>query len=196
MSSDITIACVKTGTKYSSEYVNKLESMVKRHLKVPFSFLCITDDPTGVNCKTVPVMDDLPGWWAKLTLFAPKPYGIEGKILFLDLDIVILEDLEPFTEPDEFTIIMDWNLPMYNSSVFLLPEGTQTQVWDNFDDVVMQTSKCGDQWWITQAAEGKTWEEGWCTSYRATYRPDGKIVVFHGQPKPHQVNGWVKEHWR
>ncbi|GAH56014.1 unnamed protein product, partial [marine sediment metagenome] len=48
----ITVCCLKVGDKYSSEYVNKLYSMVERNLTVEHDFICITDNPEGVNCKT------------------------------------------------------------------------------------------------------------------------------------------------
>ena len=41
------VVCLKHGSKYSSEYVNKLYNMCKRHLTVPYEFVCFTDDLRG-----------------------------------------------------------------------------------------------------------------------------------------------------
>ena len=45
----LNVICMKWGTKYSSEYVNKLYSMVARNLSVPFRFVCFTDDADGIK---------------------------------------------------------------------------------------------------------------------------------------------------
>jgi len=192
----LSVLCVKTGTKYGPEYVNILQNMVSRRLNISHKFYCITDDPTGVNCSTFDT--ELEGWWAKLQIFQKKPFGLKGKILFLDLDIVIRDEIDCFITNDDFTIIKDWLLPMYNSSVFQLNTGSRHQVWDEYikDPVKAQeTSTCGDQHWITLNAKASLWPKEYCSSYRnSDYL--GKIVVFHGEPKPHQVSdGWVKLLW-
>ena len=43
------VICMKWGTKYGPEYVNTLYSMVKRHMKRPFRFVCLTDDDKGLS---------------------------------------------------------------------------------------------------------------------------------------------------
>ena len=40
---DNIILCMKWGTKYGAEYVNRLYNMVKRHLTLPFKMVCLTD---------------------------------------------------------------------------------------------------------------------------------------------------------
>ena len=42
------ILCLKWGTLYSAEYVNRLHRGVKAHLHRPFRFVCVTDDPSGL----------------------------------------------------------------------------------------------------------------------------------------------------
>ena len=49
----VTIACVKWGTKYNSDYVNKLAAGVRRHLTVPYRFVCFTDDASGISADIV-----------------------------------------------------------------------------------------------------------------------------------------------
>lgn len=174
--------------------------MVQRHLIVPYDFLCITDDPKDVNCRTVKPEGESQGWWTKLTLFKDKPYGIEGPILYLDLDIVILENIDDLAKYNsDFIIIQDWSLPMYNSSVFKLESGSRQYVWDSYirDSMTAQkTARGGDQHWITLKAKGEVWPEDWVLSYKKNNRKqEGKIVVFHGVPNPHECNDWVKDQW-
>lgn len=191
----LSVLCVKTGTKYSSEYVNILKRMVERNLTIPHNFYCVTDDP-NVECETFET--NLEGWWAKLELFKKRPFGLKGKILYLDLDIVIRENIDCFITESDFSIIKDWSLPMYNSSVFLLQTGSRSKVWDEFikdPEKAKSQSLCGDQHWITQNAKATYFPKEWCSSYRNSDFM-GKIVVFHGHPKPHEVNdGWVKLLW-
>jgi hypothetical protein len=52
------VICMKWGTKYGPEYVNRLYAMVRRHLSGDFRFVCLTDDSTGirseVQCLPIP----------------------------------------------------------------------------------------------------------------------------------------------
>ncbi len=55
------ILCMKWGTKYGPEYVNRLYAMVRRHLSGDFRFVCLTDDDKGirseVQCLPIPPLD-------------------------------------------------------------------------------------------------------------------------------------------
>ena len=45
----VNVICIKWGTLYGPEFVNKLYSMVKRNLSLEFRFVCMTDDTTGID---------------------------------------------------------------------------------------------------------------------------------------------------
>ena len=82
------IICVKFGTKYSSEFVNKLFT----DLNSRDNFYCYTDDSNGLD-KSIKVIPDmgrptLKVWWNKLRMF-DKNFPISGKTLFFDLDVKI-----------------------------------------------------------------------------------------------------------
>ena len=38
------VLCMKWGSKYGPEYVNRLYAMVRRHLQGDFQFVCLTDE--------------------------------------------------------------------------------------------------------------------------------------------------------
>ena len=127
---DNIILCMKWGTKYGAEYVNRLYNMVQRHLTLPFKMVCLTDRTEGIDpnvqCFPIPPLD-LPAGspergWNKLSTFEPDLYGLKGNALFLDLDVVIVDNIDCFfQEPGEFLIIHDWKRPWRitgNSSVF------------------------------------------------------------------------------
>ena len=102
------ILCMKWGTKYGPEYVNRLYAMVRRHLSGDFNFVCLTDDTKGirseVQCFPIPplALELAPGQvdraWKKLTTFEENLYGLRGRALFIDLDVVIVGSLDAFFE--------------------------------------------------------------------------------------------------
>ena len=96
------ILCMKWGTKYGADYVNRLYNMVKRHLTLPFKMVCLTDRTEGIDpnvqCFPIPPLD-LPAGspergWNKLSTFEPDLYGLTGNALFLDLDVVIVDNID------------------------------------------------------------------------------------------------------
>lgn len=198
----ITVVCIKVGTKYPASYVNILKNMVERNLSVPHRFVCITDDPTGVHCDTVEAMYSR-GWWTKLSLFAPNAYDFTGKILYLDLDIVIRDNINKLANYDaSFAICRDWLISKYNSSVMLLEIGTETQIWDkyNADTIGAERSFNGDQDLIGEYSNPSVFPERWICSYKVHckgFEPISPIVLFHGRPNPSEVlDPWVLEHWQ
>src|SRR4051812_2318027 len=142
--SDRVVLCMKWGTKYGPEYVNRLYAMVHRHLRGPFRFVCLTDSDEGVRkeveCLPIPDLalpDGLPErGWKKLTTFEADLHGLRGTALFLDIDIVIVDDITPFFElPGEFLIIHDWKRPWRvtgNSSVYRFQLGAHADVLAKF----------------------------------------------------------------
>jgi len=55
------VICMKWGTRYASEYVNKIYGMVMRNTNRPTRLTCFTDDTTGirpeVNCLPLPEIE-------------------------------------------------------------------------------------------------------------------------------------------
>ena len=189
-----TIACVKWGTKYGAEYVRTLHAMVHRNMQENYRFICLTDDPGGLDCDTIPLPGDLEGWWNKVYLF--KPGLFEGRVLFLDLDVVITGALAPLFNDG---IIDDWHLPGYNSSVMSWTAGEHSDLWEKFTAGVPRRLR-SDQDWITELGGWRTFPEGMCVSYRkhaVEGVPQGAVVVcMHGLPKPHEITeGWVPRFW-
>ena len=98
-----TILCVKWGTKYD-DYVEKLKSQIEKNCSVPFNFYCITDNPTKEYDILCPNFWDKyyrpKQFWAyrKLYIFNEDLFPeIQGnKFLYLDLDILIHQDLKYF----------------------------------------------------------------------------------------------------
>ena len=229
MSSDRVILCMKWGTKYGPEYVNRLHAMVRRHLKGDFKFVCLTDRTEGiraeVQCFPIPEMNiaeaKRDGAWKKLTTFEADLYGLQGTALFLDLDVVIVDDITSFFEvPGEFLIIHDWKRPQRvtgNSSVYRFTLGAHADVLDKFrkEHEALRREFRNEQAYLSDEMhkQGKLqyWDASWCASYKyhciapwpmnyftEPKVPQGaRIVIFHGvMNPPDALAGLSKGNWR
>jgi len=193
----VTVACVKKGTKYGPQYVERLANGVLRWMPrgLEYRFVCFTDDPMAdVDCE--PLTEDLPGWWSKLELFKA-----ERPLIYFDLDTIIVGDLTPLIEWEGFGILKDPWLPGYGSGVMKLTGG-EGHVWRKFRPGIMGMLR-GDQDWLNLVMpDARTFPPSWFPAFKAHdcfgAPPDGAIAVsFHGFPKVHQVSaGWVPQYWR
>ena len=137
MDKPLHVVCLKWGTKYPPDHVNRLFSMVRRNLTVDFTFHCLTEDAVGLDSDIhhLPLeTSDLKGWWYKLSLFRKEFFNLEGNILYFDLDVVITGNIDFLaTMPGDFLICRGWsrNL-MWNSSVMRFEAGANADIWDSF----------------------------------------------------------------
>lgn len=184
------IVCLKHGQKYDSIYVNKLYNMCKRNSKISFGFACITEDASGLNPEikhiAIPNHLSLNGWWYKPWVFSNE-LPLEGTILFLDLDIVIIQNIDELWSyhPDSFCIIRDFNRSVqkdwnkFNSSIFKLTKGSHSYVWTNFiKDTSIMRKMHGDQDWIfSQITKNfQFWPDQWMQSYKWEIRDRQEII--------------------
>lgn len=169
------VVCVKWGPKYPAQYANILHSMVQRHLSAPFEFVCYTDDPRGLapGIRTIPIPpSNTVGWWHKLSLFKPGLFPPDCRILYFDLDIVIVGSLDFLLESKApFTIIRSWKTKYrtWNSSVMLFDPPATHFIYERFQERsadIMRSYK-SDQDWIFE-----------CTKDTAANWPDAKIISF------------------
>ena len=94
---------------YTAEHVNKLEEMVARNLSLPHEFICITDNPVGINCRTIPLWNkckELGGCYNRLYVFSEDMKELIGdRFVCIDLDCVIVGSLDAlFIRQDDFMI--------------------------------------------------------------------------------------------
>jgi len=206
----LTVACVKHGTKYGPDYVNRLYAMVRRHLPGNWRFVCLTDDAEGLRPEigTIDISDiGLQGWWTKLALFDPRTPFADPTVFYLDLDTVVVGDLG-FIEDLKvgFHILEHSFNPGFNSSVMLFDRSFAAPVYERFarSDLDRLT---GDQDWLEECMPGIDIFPRTPVRIYKSLEPDldaaglartgAKIVTFPTVPKPHQVlTGWVPEHWR
>jgi hypothetical protein len=121
------IICIKWGTLFGPEYVNRLYSGVRRHLDRPVRFICMTEHSEGIHpdveiipLVVEPFLDEMnaalavanrQGAMRKVSLFRQGLIpDLDGPILGFDLDVVITGDLEPLWSHEAGTVAMraDW----------------------------------------------------------------------------------------
>jgi uncharacterized Rossmann fold enzyme len=183
-----------------AEYVNILYEAVELNLSVPHKFVCFTDNPDGIECETRPIQGN--GWFAKLFLF--KEFT-EGRVIFLDLDTVITGNIDHLAEyTGDFALLRDFYKPDgYGSGVMLWRGGYGHQITDSFIADGQPEIEGGDQVYIESMVRADYVQDLFpekIISYKAHATlgipPKTSIVCFHGLPRPHQVDGWVKLFWK
>lgn len=212
----LTICCVKGGDLYGPEYVNNLFDMVSRNLRaMPGRFVCFTDDASGIDtrvqCEPLPL--SLEGWWNKLYLFKPGVFKEGERVLYFDLDTLILGDIDEiagFIAP--FAMLRDFYRPdHWASGVMAFTVGKETaQIWNRWLSANKLRIDGGDQAWIEKILIERSIKPellqdifpGQFVSYKADClgvapKRGTRIVCFHGHPRPHECGAdWVKGVWR
>jgi hypothetical protein len=225
-----TIACMKWGTKFSGEDVNRLYRMVRRWLPGEFRFVCLTDNADGLLAEITPLpIPDVPivghrsdRGWRKLGLFASDLGGVPGDALYLDLDVVVVDDLSPLFEIDgAFRIIKDYKLFRYrhsytgNSSAVRFRIGDHAGLLDllnQYGEGVREAFR-NEQELLSYYARGRGilqyWPRAWCPSFKygcvrpmplglflpPRKPPGARVIVFHGTPKPEEAVRGVGSKW-
>lgn len=195
----VNVICMKWGRLYGPEYVNHLRAGVARHLARPHRFVCFTDDASGlsgaVEARPLPDLGLPPGHtdtrWQKLAVFRPQLADLSGPTLFLDLDLVIVDDLGPFFDrPGRFHIVRDDDLFRHkplrrlnpgrdrflhsvgNSSVFRFEIGAHRYILDAYlADPKAATAgyEISQQFQTAQLAQHGDlhyWPSDWCVSFK------------------------------
>lgn len=184
------LVCVKWGTMYGPEYVNRLYGMVSRHLAPPFRLVCLTDDRRGIRPEVecfdlpelgVPHPQRTMGKWRKQILWGASVPGLQGVALFVDLDSVIvgpLDDYFSIGNPGDVYVARNWARPLEKlgqTSVFRFPVGGNAHILDDFraDAQGIADKYQFEQHYVTAAVTGgvKFWPEAWTKHFRLHCMP-------------------------
>lgn len=154
----VAVCCIKWGTKFAPDYVNILRRAVADHLSLAHRFVCVTDDPAGLD----PEIEAHPfpdfglsrdrwkgGSWPKVALFAPGILQDDEIALYLDIDVMILGSLDDYIncaiERPGFHTLREWNPAPYKllplalrpnrgsqGSIYVWNVGMQRHIYDAF----------------------------------------------------------------
>jgi len=224
-----TVICMKWGTRYGADFVNRLEIAIKRNTTRPTQLVCLTDDSSGVSetvhCKAIPdinLPDELISTpWRKLVLWKDNLVGLNGDALFLDLDLVITNNIDEMFdfEPGRFCVIENWTQPgkkIGNTSCFRWNIGTHTHIFDKLEteqERILSTYRIEQVYISREVTDMVFWPKQWCASFKHSLLPkwplnffkvpvlpsDTKIVAFTGKPDQDEaaLGVWpVKSPWK
>lgn len=207
------VVCMKWGDRYGPEYVNRLYGMVRRQTTGPLRFVCMTDDRAGIrsevecwDCPEIAIPEPhARRGWRKVTLFAERLGDLAGEVLFLDLDVVVVDDIDPLFEyGEDFVLMKNWSQPgsgIGNTSVYRFTVGGHPYLLSRLlaDPEGIIGEHVNSQTYISRTIRSKMfWPDEWCVSFkvqcvppvparwwRAPRLPAGaKVVIFPGKPDP------------
>lgn len=205
----ISIICFKWAprpgyrSKFEAVHVHTLRNMVRRHYPDPHRFICITDDPTGLDAdvEVIPLWDDYadlpnpsfpdgPSCYRRLKMFSPDIGKLVGeRFVCIDLDVVIVDDLRPlFNRTEDFVgfrnPVPQWPL---NGSMFMMTAGARPDVWNSFDPLISPkltheaSMRGSDQGWMSYVLgwEEAMWgpEDGVISFQREVVRKAGRLPI-------------------
>lgn len=209
----VNILCVKWGTAFDCDYVNKLYSMVSKHFHHTFTFYCFTDAPIGLNKDIIPIELNDEGWikwWTKITLWNHQVTKNNLNIFF-DLDVIIRDDISDLiNEETEYLTIIEnhWNDPIetlkgleqnlscdINSSIMIWRYNQSIQqIYDFFSNnkhTFMKDYKGIDKvlyYYEFDEVNFNTISDKWVCSYHHGKDENQPVVIFNQGNKQKDIN--------
>ncbi len=183
-----TVLCLKWGDRYGPDYVNKLYSMVRRNTARPLRFVCITDDPTGldkgVETREMPPFN-LPEYlrghpFRRMFIFDETLYDLEGDVLHFDVDLLVtgsVDDFFDFKPESTFCVAENWTQigqGIGNMSIFRFRVGAHTNIWRMFSadpEAQVKTYRNSQTFVCRNISELHFWPSDWCLSFKHSLIP-------------------------
>lgn len=190
-----TVICIKWGTRYGADYVNRLASMIWRNTARPTRVICFTDDSKGVDPRVVtaplPAFQNIPDrvsrlGWRKLSLYQQPLLDLSGDVLFVDLDVVITGSIDPFFdfEPGRYCVAKNWSEPelrVGNTTVYRFPVGQMTYIFENFNrdpEQYLAKYRNSQKYISGEAHDMVFWPGDWCVSFKHSLLPGWPMRFF------------------
>lgn len=154
---------------YRPEHVNILANAVKYFCPWPHRFICITDEPHKEFNKNVeyyptpkaakrlrnieaPQGRNFPSCYCRLWLFSEAARELGDRILLMDVDCMVLQDLQPLFAIDADFVgwrpISIWGREgRIGGGTWALKTGKVTRLWDEFNEnpakMILETRELG-----------------------------------------------------
>lgn len=111
---EIKFNCLKWGSLYGPEYVNRAYGGLLRHCQVPFRFICYTDNSTDISSKIeIRDIEELRPYDTKMVFTYEKLMLIDknesDKNFWIDLDVLIHKDITDIVTRPHNNITFIWN---------------------------------------------------------------------------------------
>ncbi len=134
----LTVLCWSWAGKFEPVYVNRLRAALARHLHLEHQVVCVTDDPTGIDpdIRTVPLTEftNTPRCRRRMKQY-DRDFArtIGDRILSIDLDVVIVDDITPIVNRPEPVVC--WKVgyaSVYSGSFVLFDADALHGLWTLF----------------------------------------------------------------
>jgi hypothetical protein len=191
---------------WGPKYIEKLQNMLARNTTVDYKFHVFTDNMVMRGYYFNPFMK----WNLNKFQCFDKKYGLEGRILTIDLDVLILDNIDDILKFDDEFITCEAAYQKGQAGGSIV--GTTVQkgrdLW-NFilqnKDTVEQETGGSERFFIRKyVPECTFWQDKYSGIY--SYKKDCKdgvpsdarIIRMHGKPRPHEIretSELVKKYW-
>lgn len=220
----LAVVCTLWGDRYSEANVHALRSMAAAFIRTPHRFVCLSDRETieGVETRPLQQISGERGGMANFSKLAAFDGGFQRsigeRIVFLDLDTVLLDDISEIVMGCGEFAIMEGTMTRdgariapYNGSMWVCDAGARDHFLSSFDParipeidtIRMETGRIAvgsDQAWIALVSpnERTIGEAEGLHQYCAGREPErfdrARAVFFAGTVKPWDFSaGWLAE---
>jgi hypothetical protein len=187
------VVCLKVGDKYNSDFVNKLYRACKRNLSIDYNFYCFTENKEGLDANIK--VKDLPvakypfirSWWWKTYLHKEGLFDEKDTNLYIDLDMVIVDNMDKFFTHDSSSRYIGCTLPIKKkgfANYIFRWKGNFDKVWDLIvlNPSLMETYRSDQEYVEDLLFETITfYPSEWVKSYKWEVRSSSDLLEY--QPK-------------
>lgn len=190
----VTVVCTRWLDAFPVSYVRLLKNAVAANLQQEHRFVCVTDNPEGLDSDIqgirmpdmgLPLHHRKHGCWPKLSIFAPGVLPPDEPALYLDLDVLVRSNLDPFFEQIRskpgLHVLREWNPTLWNALPYQLRPDRGVQgsilgfiprdhgyIYEQFmADTAIPLSYPLDQDFLTENVTKRTyWPISWTASFK------------------------------
>jgi len=210
------VVCVyKSGGDYDEhalEYVNRLYYSVSENMTTPYDFHVITDMPGLfygiIEYGIIPMISDLQKWHSKFEIFRQDLWESYDRVLYLDIDSAAVGNIDDLATADvDFALLSDiYHRDRAASGVILYtPHPKYQALFDRMDahppkprmwDIYPMLDMLADLGVEPERLDRfkiYSWKLDLFQAKTECLKPmpaDSQIIVWHGRPRPHDVN-WL-----
>jgi lipopolysaccharide biosynthesis glycosyltransferase len=179
---------------YTPEHVQILQTRLLE-CAPDHTFFCITDTVIpGVNTVPLPEIPwmkhhhGIPSSYYKLFAFSEAAQSLGSRILSIDLDVLILDDISLLIGNDDYKVMKGHSCP-YNTSMFHVKPGKWSWIWDELSELSGKRGYGSDQAHVAHYLPDKpvwTHHDGihQYTTLPGKLPEDAKMLFFAGEVKP------------